>query len=242
MRIGMAIIIFLVFSSTIVLAQEAVTIREAKILGQVIKVGQGADIVQSRIRADRFETSGYSYGDVSKGYYNDKGITYIVTYGPPKGGTGGYIVQQIEKVKSPNTTSAAPPASSSAVEKSPLSYTREQVIETQRTFKVRVISFDATQELGTQFPYSDFVRLKITNTSKIVLDTLTVLTKRFDSNGRMIGASRAPSIPVHDLKPGQSAEFDYYPRGHLPRVKKITVEVEQLISKQDEQFITELPK
>jgi predicted nucleotide-binding protein len=119
---------------------------------------------------------------------------------------------------------------------------REQVVQARRLFGVQVMSFDASQGFGAQAPYSDLVRLKITNGSDIVLPYLTVLTKRFDSTGRMIGSSRAPSISVADLKPGQSAEFDYYPRGHLPGVDRITVEVESLISPDDEEFFVELPQ
>lgn len=122
------------------------------------------------------------------------------------------------------------------------SLTREQVVEARRTFGVQVVSFDASHEFGTKFPYSDQVRLKITNGSDIVLPYLTVLTKRFDSTGGMIGSSRTPSISVADLKPGQSAEVDYYPRGHLRGVDKITVEIESLISPKDEKYFAELPQ
>lgn len=107
-------------------------------------------------------------------------------------------------------------------------------------FTVEVISFDASQEYGTEFPYSDYVRLKITNESDVVLPYLTVLTKRFDSSGQMIGPSRAPLIYVEDLLPGQNAEVDYYPRGHLPGVAEIIVEVESLVSPDVEQFFDEL--
>jgi len=242
MRVIVTVLLVMLFSS-ISLAHGTVKLKEDTISGQVIKLGQGADIVQSRIKADRFVTSGYSYGDISKGYYTDNGITYIVTYGPPKGGTGGYVVRQIEKVnKQEKLTKAPASASIAVVTPSPTKLTRQQVIEARRKFKVQVVSFDATQEFGTEFPYSDYVRLKVTNGSDVVLHTLTVLTKRFDRTGRMIGSSRAPAIPVADLKLGQSAEVDYYPRGHLPGVKEIKVEVEALISRDDEQFIAELPK
>jgi len=72
-------------------------VNQATIRGELIKVGQGADIVQSRIRADKF-TGGHRYGDISKGYYNDGEFTYIITYGPPKNNTWTYVVRQIEKV------------------------------------------------------------------------------------------------------------------------------------------------
>jgi hypothetical protein len=76
----------------------SVKLKQATILGEIVKVGQGADIVQGRIRADKFVASGYSYGDPSKGYYKDGDVTYIITYGPPSGGAGGYVVKQIEKL------------------------------------------------------------------------------------------------------------------------------------------------
>lgn len=98
MRIMVSALLVLLFSS-ICLAQSTVKLKEATISGQTIKLGQGADIVQSRIKAERFVTSGYTYGDTSKGYYTDNGITYIITYGPPQGGTGGYVVKEIEKGK-----------------------------------------------------------------------------------------------------------------------------------------------
>lgn len=85
-------------------AEDTVKVKQATISGETIKVGQGADIVQSRIKADGYFTSGYNYGDTSKAYYDDGGVTYIITYGPPKSGTGGYVVQQIEKINKIDTS------------------------------------------------------------------------------------------------------------------------------------------
>lgn len=94
-----AIVILLVFCmSSFSFAEETVKVKKATIRGETITVGQGADIVQSRIVADKYVTS-YNYGDTSKGYYDDGGITYIITYGPPKSSLGGYVVHQIEKIK-----------------------------------------------------------------------------------------------------------------------------------------------
>jgi hypothetical protein len=241
MRIRVIILLVLLFPS-ISLAQSTVKLKEVTIFGQTIKLGQNADIVQHRIKADRFVTLGNSYGDICC-YYTYKGITYIITYGTPKDGTGGYVVKQIEKVNKQETLTNAPSSVSTAVvTSSSTKLTREQVIEARSKFMVQVVSFDATQEFGTEFPYSDYMRLKITNGSRVVLSALTVLTKRFDTTGRMIGSSRAPAISIADLKPGQSAEVDYYPRGHLPGVKKMTVEIESLISPENERFFEELPK
>ena len=234
----MRIIVLLLFAMQFIsthtcFAEGPLKLNEATISGVNVKIGQGADIVQSRIKADRFVSSGYNYGDLSKGYYTDNGTTYIITYGPPESGSGAYVVTRIEQISTPNTKQVA-----SGVAR--VASTREQVVEARRKFKVRVISFDASQKFGTEFPYSDYVRLEISNNSDLVLSTLTVLTKRFDGKGRMIGSSRSPAISVRDLKPGQSAEVDYYPRGHLPGVNSISVEIESLISPENEQFIKEL--
>ena len=109
MRIALAA--FLIFCiSSFSIAAETVKVKQATIRGEIIMVGQGADIVQSRIKADKFVASGYNYGDTSKGYYNDGGASYIITYGPPKSGTGAYVVQQIEK----GTAKQEKPATSSS--------------------------------------------------------------------------------------------------------------------------------
>lgn len=41
-----------------------------------------------------------------------------------------------------------------------------------------------------------------------------------------------------------STEFDYYPLGAIPGqdITKITIEIEQMLTQEDEQFIKELPK
>ena len=101
MRIAIVMLLVCCMSS-FSFAEETVKVKQATIRGETITVGQGADIVQSRIVADKYVTS-YNYGDTSKGYYDDGGITYIITYGPPKGGTGGYVVKTIEKIKNRDT-------------------------------------------------------------------------------------------------------------------------------------------
>lgn len=116
----------------------------------------------------------------------------------------------------------------------------DKIFEARKNFSIKVVKFDASQEFGTSFPYSDYVRLKITNKSKITLPCLTVKTHRYDASGKMIGSSRAPSIPTYNLKPGETAEFDYYPRGHLPGVSKVTVEIETMIEQNALEFIKEI--
>ena len=119
-------------------------------------------------------------------------------------------------------------------------YTEDEILQARKNFQVKVIKFDATSEYGTSFPYSDYVRLQVTNNSNITLPYLTVLTKRLDRNGKMIGSSRAPSINTSNIKPGESFEFDYYPKGHLPGVRKITVEIEHIIAEDSKEFFKEL--
>jgi hypothetical protein len=118
-------------------------------------------------------------------------------------------------------------------------FTPEQVFEARKGFSVQVISYDVSQEYGASFPYSDYVRLRVTNNSTTTLPHLTVLTKCYDSSGKLIGSSRAPSIPTGNLSPGESAEYDYYPKGHLPGASKLTVEIEQLIDEGSMQFFEE---
>lgn len=141
---------------------------------------------------------------------------------------------------SSNTKTAPPSAPATALAPAPPAMARSAVIAARRKYRVKVVSFDASQRFGVEEPYSDLVRVHITNGSDITLPVLTLLTKRFDASGRMIGSSRAPAVPVRDLKPGDEAEVDFYPRGHLPGVKKITVEIEALISPNVEKFFEEL--
>ncbi len=119
--------------------------------------------------------------------------------------------------------------------------TRTQIIEARREFKVEVLSFDTSKRYGSAFPYSDYVRLKVTNDSRITLPYLTPLTKRY-SHGRAIGWSRAPTVPVDDLPPGGSKTIDYYPHGHISAffVDTLTVEIEPIIDEEEIRFFREL--
>ena len=119
---------------------------------------------------------------------------------------------------------------------------RSDVVQARRKFDVEVLSFDASQRFGTEAPYADLVRLRITNNSDIVLPCLTILTKRY-ARGEMVGSSRAPSITTRDVNPGETVEYDYYPKGHLGdvvKVDRITAEVEGMVDPEEEQFICEL--
>lgn len=117
----------------------------------------------------------------------------------------------------------------------------KQVLDARLKYKIEVLSFDTMKSYGSEFPFSGFVRLRITNSSSVTLPFLTVRTDRY-SSGKKVGFSRAPAIPVGDLKPGQSKEFNYYPKGHLDVVvvDRITVQIEKRISKQNKQFFKEL--
>lgn len=122
-------------------------------------------------------------------------------------------------------------------------HSRQEVLAARRQYRVEVLSFDASQGFGVERPPADLARLRITNGSKITLPCLTILTKRYEK-GRMVGSSRLPSIPTKDLAPGDSVEYDYYPKGHLDvaAVDKIAAEIEGIIDPKVEQFFCELPK
>lgn len=122
---------------------------------------------------------------------------------------------------SPEKASIAHPAT-------PPCLTEKQILKARSKYKVEVLSFDASKRYGSEFPFSDFVRLRVANSSSVVLPFLTVRANRY-SKGAEVGWSRAPSIPVGDLKPGQSKEINYYPKGHLDvvPVDRISVQIEK---------------
>lgn len=121
-------------------------------------------------------------------------------------------------------------------------YTREEVLEARKKYQVEVLRFNK-DITGTEFK-TNMIRLKITNNSNITLPFLTVLTSRFEKGDQVFASARLPSIPVSNLKPGESFEYDYYARGAIPGIEpeKITVEVEQILDPEIEKFIKELPK
>ena len=86
------------------IAEDKESVSEAVIFGYTVKLGQLAGIVQSRIKADKYEFT-YNIGDPSIGEYNDKGVKYIITYGLPHSVSDAYalksfayVVTKIEKV------------------------------------------------------------------------------------------------------------------------------------------------
>jgi len=127
--------------------------------------------------------------------------------------------------------------------------TRREVFEARKNFMVEVVSFDASKGYGTRDPvsgFTDYVRLRITNNSNVTLPYLTVKTIRANQFDEIVASSRAPSIPVSQIKPGETAEIDYYPKGHLDSfiasVDKIVVviEPEKEIDARIAQFFKEL--
>jgi hypothetical protein len=120
---------------------------------------------------------------------------------------------------------------------------REEILEARKHFTVEVLSFDTSQRYGIEEPYADYVRLRITNNSNVTLPFLTVLTTRYD-HGKRLGDSRAPSIPVGNIKPGESFEYDYYPKGHfdsyIANATDLNVEIEHIINDDEAQFFAEL--
>jgi hypothetical protein len=121
--------------------------------------------------------------------------------------------------------------------------TQAQVLDARRHFHVEVLSYDTSKRYCMKLPYSDYVKLKITNHSGVTLPYITPLTKRY-SNGNAIGWSRSPEIAVHDVPPGQSKTIDYYPLGHLSvvPVDKLTVEIEPTIDEWEMRLFKELAR
>jgi hypothetical protein len=119
--------------------------------------------------------------------------------------------------------------------------TPKQIMDARREFNVEVLSYDTSKPYGSEFPRSDYVKLRITNNSSVTLPYITPLTKRY-SKGNQIGWSRAPAIPAHDLRPKQSKTIDYYPHGHLSivTVDELTVEIEPAIDQEEMRFFKEL--
>jgi len=119
-------------------------------------------------------------------------------------------------------------------------YSEEEILQARNQFEIEVLDFNAKDRFGTEFPFSDYVRLRITNNSNMTLPYLTVRTNRFDAQGTLVGWSRAPSIPTSNIKPGESLECDYYPKGHLAGVVNIAIEIEQNVDPDSKEFFPEL--
>jgi len=212
--------------------------KSLKVRGKMIEIGDTADDIfetlkpadskkkdvgpdptnpQSLLVTHHYEIEGKSFS-----------LTFARTTDP-----GPYRLIRISTSSTPKVA----PTSSSILPR----LTKKQVLEARSKYKIEVLSFDASKRYGSEFPFSDFVRLQVTNGSSVVLPFLTIRTNRY-SKGAEVGWSRAPVIPIDDLKPGQSKEIDYYPKGHLDvvLVDRISVQIESQISKQDRQYFKEL--
>jgi hypothetical protein len=235
-RVLPILIITIIFCISIVCF--AGEVDSLKVRGKTIKIGDTADDIfetlkpadskkkdigpdpnnpQSLLVTHQYEVAGKSFS-----------LTFARTTDP-----GPYRLIRISTSspqKSIPTSSVTPPR-----------LTKIQVLEARSKYKIKVLSFDASKRYGSEIPFSDFVRLRVTNGSFVILPFLTVRTNRY-SKGSEVGWSRAPAIPIGDLKPGQSKEIDYYPKGHLDVVPidRISVQIENQISTQDQQFFKEL--
>lgn len=233
MKSKIFIFLFSVLFLSSAVADDAVTLTEVEINGRKIKIGQSSDIIRNRVAADQYVPSGDGSGNM-KGYYEDNGKKYIVTFGATLGRKPKYIVKQIEQVGGSMQQGMGNSVAEGVL--SSIKLTRNQFVEAQRDFKIQVMSFDVKSERQIGEPSFDYVRIRITNESIYTIPAITVVTKRFDGKGRLVGWSRKPEIPVNDLRPGFSKEVDYYPIGHLSRVEKLTVEIESLAAPEDEQL------
>ena len=82
-------------------ARQVESLTEATIRGEPVKVGDRAEAVQKRLDPDtiidpnRNKTYGYS----ATARYVEGEHIYIVTFGPPKGGWGPYVVTGIQRAQ-----------------------------------------------------------------------------------------------------------------------------------------------
>jgi hypothetical protein len=122
----------------------------------------------------------------------------------------------------------------------PSELSRDQVQKVRQQFIVEVVEADLSREYGGEFPYSDYLRVRITNNSKVRLPSLTLRVNRYDAAGKNVGWSRAPSIPTDSIGPGETIEYDWFPRGHLPSVESVRLEIEKMIGADSLEFFPEL--
>ena len=82
-------------------SRQVESLTEATIRGQVVKVGERAEAVQKRLDPDTLidPNRNKTYGYTATARYVEGDHIYIVTFGPPKGGWGPYVVTQIQRTK-----------------------------------------------------------------------------------------------------------------------------------------------
>jgi hypothetical protein len=145
--------------------------------------------------------------------------------------------QNSKKYITTSTVKTEPPAKSK-VEKLKCS---DIEIE-RRKYKITVVSTDLSQGFGVDEIKSYLIRIKISNNSKITLPTLTVMSKTFDNTNSLVTSSRAPSVDVHSVRPGDSVTIDHYAKGYIPgwNATRAEVYVEDVVSSESRQFFSEL--
>ena len=131
------------------------------------------------------------------------GITTLVAPRPQ--------VPTSDSTNQPVTTSSAPTPSAETPQ-----LKCDDVETEQRGFKVEVVSSDLSQGFGTGDILSYLLRVKVINNSKVTLPTLTIMSEVYDSNGSLITSSRAPSMDVHSVRPGDTVTIDHYAKGYIP--------------------------
>lgn len=213
-------------------------INSVKVRGKTIRIGDTADDIFKTLKPT--DSKKKDVGPDPKNpqsllvthHYEVEGKNFSLTFARTND-PGPY---QLIRISTSSPQKASPTSSIM-----PLKLTKEKILEARSKYEIKVLSFDASKKYGSEFPFSDFVRLRVTNGSSVVLPFLTVRTNRY-SKGSEVGWSRAPAIPTGDLKPGQSKEMDYYPKGHLDVVSidRISVEIETQISEEDQPFFKEL--
>lgn len=77
------------------------SLTEATIKGQLIKVGERAEVVQKKLDPDTIvdPNRNKTYGYAATARYVEGDHIYIVTFGPPKTGWGAYVVTGIQRAQ-----------------------------------------------------------------------------------------------------------------------------------------------
>jgi hypothetical protein len=116
---------------------------------------------------------------------------------------------------------------------------RPQVLAARKRFKAEITYVDLVHDYAPPDEVISIhrIRVRVTNGSSVVLPFLTLKVNRQADGENSWGRTTAA---VEHVTPGQTAEVTFYPRGHVPRYAKVSVEIEPHISATDEQFFLEL--
>lgn len=235
-RVPQILIITIIFCISIICF--AGEVDSIKVLGKTIRIGDTADNIFETLKPadskkkDVGPDPNNPRSLLVTHHYEAEGKSFSLTFSRTTD-PGPYRLIRISTSLPQKATPISAPM--------PHGLTKKQVLEARLKFKIEVLSFDTSKRYGSEFPFSDLVRLRVTNGSSVVLPFLTVRTNRY-SKVAEVGWSRAPAIPVGDLKPGQSKEINYYPKGHLDEISvdRVSVQIESKISSQDQKFFKEL--